>query len=112
MNKEWTKVILAAGLEIFWVIGLTHSSTITQWMLTISLIILSNYLMISATSALPTGTVYAVFVGLGTVGIVLSDALFFGATLNLLKLILILLLISGVVGLKLLTPENNTKEEK
>lgn len=112
MNKEWIKVILAAVLEVFWVIGLTHSNNLFQWALTILLISVSNYLMISATSKLPTGTVYAVFVGLGTVGIVLSDALFFGATLNLLKLILILLLISGVVGLKLLTPENNTKEEK
>lgn len=111
MNKEWTKVILAAILEVFWVIGLTHSNNLFQWTLTIFLIVASNYLMVSATSKLPTGTVYAVFVGLGTVGIVLSDALFFGATLNWLKLLLILLLVSGVVGLKLLTPEKNVTEE-
>ena len=112
MKKEWLNVITAAMLEIFWVIGLTHSTTLLQWLLTVLLIIISNWLMISATSKLPTGTVYAVFVGLGTVGIVLSDALFFGATLNWLKLLLILLLIGGVIGLKLLTPEKNVMEEK
>lgn len=111
MNKEWMKVLAAALLEVFWVIGLTHSDTIIQWILTILLIVLSNYLMISATNKLPTGTGYAVFVGLGTVGIVLSDALFFGANLSWLKLLLILLLISGVIGLKLLTPEQHNKEE-
>lgn len=112
MKKEWLKVVTAAMLEIFWIIGLTHSTTIFQWGLTILLIIISNWLMISATSKLPTGTVYAVFVGLGTVGIVLSDALFFGATLNWLKLLLILLLTGGVIGLKLLPPEKNVMEEK
>lgn len=112
MNKYWFQVIIAAFLEMFWVIGLTHSTTTFQWGLTIILIILSNYLMISATKTLPTGTVYAVFVGLGTVGIVVSDALFFGENLSILKIILILLLLSGVIGLKLLTPEETNKEEQ
>ena len=112
MNKYWFQVIMAAFLEMFWVIALTHSTTTLQWITTVVLIVLSNYLMISATKTLPTGTVYAIFVGLGTVGIVISDTLFFGASLSLLKIILILLLLSGVIGLKLLTPEDSKKEEE
>jgi len=112
MNKYWFQVIMAAFLEMFWVIGLTHSTNTLQWALTIILIILSNYLMISATKTLPTGTVYAVFVGLGTVGIVISDSLFFGASISFLKIILILLRLSGLIGLKLLTPEETKQEEQ
>jgi len=45
------------------VIGLTHSFDFWTWTGTVVLIIVSNYLMITAAQVLPAGTVYAVFVG-------------------------------------------------
>lgn len=105
MNRNWIKVFIAAFLEIFWVIGLTHAYDFWTWTGTIIFIIVSNYLMITAAQVLPAGTVYAIFVGLGTAGTVVAGLLFFGESFNWGKIILITTLLIGVIGLKLVTPE-------
>lgn len=109
MNRNWIKVFVAAFLEIFWVVGLTHSYDFWTWTGTIIAIIISNYLMITAGQVLPAGTVYAVFVGLGTAGTVISEILFFGEPFKWKKILLILLLLIGVIGLKLVT-DNEVEE--
>lgn len=108
--KAWLKVLLASLLEVFWVIGLAHADVFWEWGGTILAIGICNYLLIKATSELPTGTVYAVFVGLGTAGAVLSEIMFFGEPFNIVKILLIILLLIGVIGLKLVT--DNGQEEK
>lgn len=105
MNKEWMKVFIAAFFEVFWVIGLKHADSFWEWSGTLLCIAVSFYLMIMAGKGLPVGTVYAVFVGLGTAGTVLSEVLFFGEPINALKLVLIVVLLAGVIGLKLVTVE-------
>jgi len=105
VNRNWIKVFIAAFLEIFWVIGLTHAYGFWTWTGTIILIVVSNYLMITAAQVLPTGTVYAIFVGLGTVGTVVAGLLFFGESFNWGKIILITTLLIGVIGLKFVTSE-------
>ena len=105
MNKEWMKVFIAAFFEVFWVIGLKHADDVWTWIGTAIAIAVSFYLMIMAGKTLPVGTVYAVFVGLGTAGTVVSDILFFGQDFNIAKIGLIALLLMGVVGLKLVTKE-------
>ncbi|GKV67440.1 MULTISPECIES: multidrug efflux SMR transporter [unclassified Sporosarcina] len=109
MNRNWIKVFIAAFFEIFWVIGLTHAYDFFTWTGTIILIIVSNYLMITAAYVLPAGTVYAIFVGLGTAGTVVAGSLFFGESFNWGKIILIIILLIGVIGLKLVTPEKEKK---
>ena len=86
MNTNWIKVFIGAFFEVFWVIGLKHA-------------------IISAGRKLPVGTVYAVFVGLGTAGTVLSGILFFGEPFKVEKIILTLLILAGVMGLKLVTKD-------
>ncbi|PWZ67351.1 QacE family quaternary ammonium compound efflux SMR transporter, partial [Staphylococcus pseudintermedius] len=54
---QWTKVIFAGLMEVVWVIGLTHSHLLYQWILTIALISLSFWMMVSASRILPVGTV-------------------------------------------------------
>ncbi|GIP56359.1 multidrug efflux SMR transporter [Paenibacillus woosongensis] len=103
MNNNWIKVVIAAFFEVFWVIGLKHADDFWTWAGTVISIIVSFYLMIMAGKKLPVGTVYAVFVGLGTAGTVFSDIVFFGEPFKLAKLILIVVLLAGVMGLKLVT---------
>ncbi|WP_391118994.1 DMT family transporter [Psychrobacillus sp. L3] len=105
MNTDWIKVFIAAFFEVFWVIGLKHSSGFWTWTGTVISICISFYLMIMAGRKLPVGTVYAVFVGMGTAGTVISEMLLFGETFKVSKIILILLLLAGVVGLKLVTSD-------
>lgn len=109
MNMHWVKVLIAAVFEIFWVIGLGHAYNVWTWAGTIAAIVVSNYFLITATKELPTGTVYAVFVGLGTAGAVVSEILLFGEPFNVMKILLIMLLLAGVIGLKLVTDDDKKK---
>ena len=107
MNRDWFQVVIAAAFEVFWVIGLKHASDFWTWTGTLIAIIISFYLMIMAARKLPVGTVYAVFVGLGTAGTVFSEILFFNEPVQVSKIFLILFLLAGVIGLKTVT---ETKE--
>ncbi|ARJ50453.1 DMT family transporter [Staphylococcus lutrae] len=102
---QWIKVILAGFIEVIWVIGLTHVHHFYQWLLTIAIICLSFWMMLSASRVLPVGTVYAVFVGIGTLGTVIVGILFFGESLSPIKLFFIITLLVGVIGLKLSSDE-------
>lgn len=104
--KYWLMVIIAAGFEVGWVIGLKHASSVLEWGLTIICIIVSFGVLIYAGRFIPVGTVYAVFVGLGTVGTVVMDMVLFDAPVRPLVLVFIGTLLLGVIGLKLATPND------
>ncbi|MFF2483849.1 DMT family transporter [Paenibacillus sp. NPDC058071] len=105
MNKTWLSVAVAAMFEVGWVIGLKHAHGILEWGATVIAIIVSFTLMILASRSLPVGTVYAVFVGLGTAGTVLAEIILFGNPVQVSKVILIGVLLIGVIGLKMLSKE-------
>ncbi|MGI2326729.1 DMT family transporter [Planococcus sp. YIM B11945] len=105
MNSTWLKVVAAAVFEVVWVIGLKHADSWGEWLVTVFAIGISFYVMIMAGRKLPVGTVYAVFVGLGTAGTVLSDILIFGEPVKMEKLVLVAVLLAGVIGLKLVTED-------
>jgi len=107
-NLDWAKIFGAAFFEVVWVIGLKHASTAWEWIGTCMAILISFYVIISAGKRLPVGTVYSVFVGLGTVGTILSEVIFFGEPVKPIKLILVVILCIGVAGLKWATPEKST----
>ena len=106
MNKYWINVFIAAIFEVCWVVGLKHAYDFWTWGGTVIAIIISFTAMIHASSKLPVGSVYAVFVGLGTAGTVTADMLLFGEPFQLIKIMLIIVLLFGVLGLKLLSQEN------
>ncbi|PYI55743.1 DMT family transporter [Paenibacillus flagellatus] len=110
MNRHWITVWIAGCFEIAWVIGLKHAYDATTWLLTLAAIAVSMALLIRASGKLPVGTTYAVFTGIGTAGTVLMETIVFGEPLRVVKLLLILLLVCGVAGLKLVTVETKTKE--
>lgn len=109
LNMNWIKVFVAAIFEVFWVIGLKHAYDFWTWSGTVISILISFYAMIMAGKKLPVGTVYAVFVGLGTAGTVFSDIVFFDEPFKPAKIILIMVLLAGVIGLKLVTSDKVEK---
>lgn len=109
MNRSWIEIIIAAFFEIAWVVGLKYSEHLLHWGGTFLAIIISFYLLIKATKNLPVGTAYAVFVGLGTTGTVLLDALLFNESLFPWKIVFVILLLVGVIGLKILTDQKEVK---
>nr|WP_263314400.1 multidrug efflux SMR transporter [Mammaliicoccus sp. Marseille-Q6498] len=102
---NWVKIVIGAIFEVMWVVGLTHSNNVVEWMVTIVAIVVSFYLLINASKQLPVGTSYAVYVGLGATGVTIVDFVFFGEPVVIGKVILIITLIIGVVGLKMVTKE-------
>ncbi|MGP4105465.1 DMT family transporter [Virgibacillus sp. L01] len=105
MKRSWNIVLLAGLFEIGWVIGLKYASNVGTWVLTSFAIYLSMHLLIIASRKLSVGTAYAVFTGMGTAGTVILEIVLFGEPFNLVKILLIILLLSGVIGLKTITTE-------
>jgi len=101
----WLYVVWASIVEVFWVLGLRFSTTWWHWLGTVVAIIFSFYFIIKACEKLPSGTVYAVFTGAGAAMIVALDFLVFDAVFSFGKLLFILLIIAGVIGLKMTTDE-------
>lgn len=109
MNMSWIYVYLSGITEILWAIGLKYSDAWWEWVLTFTLIIMAFVLTIKASEALPVATVYVVFTGIGAVGTNLVDILVFREPVSVMKIVFIVLLIAGIIGLKLVTdkPEDS-----
>ncbi|UYO36649.1 multidrug efflux SMR transporter [Bacillus zhangzhouensis] len=107
---KWGNVLIAAIFEVGWVMGLKYADSLLEWGATIVCIVVSFYLLLKATTELPVGTLYAVFTGLGTAGTVIVGMVM-GEPVQLVKLLLIMVLLSGVLGLKLTTGEKKGETE-
>lgn len=97
----WLLVILGGIVEIFWVSGLKYANSFWLYCLTFLGILISFCLMILATKKLEVSVAYAVFVGIGSAGIVIAEMLVFGESIDFVRIILIGALLFGVIGLKL-----------
>jgi quaternary ammonium compound-resistance protein SugE len=100
----WIYIIMAGLLEIVWVIGLKYSHGFTKIIpsiVTVVIIIISFFFLSKALHSIPLGTGYAIFTGLGTVGTVVAGILFWGETINPLKVFFVALMISGIIGIKI-----------
>lgn len=97
----WLLVILGGIVEIFWVSGLKYANSFWLYCLTFLGILISFCLMILATKKLEVSVAYAVFVRIGSAGIVIAEMLVFGESIDFVRIILIGTLLFGVIGLKL-----------
>ena len=103
---SWTILFLAGIFEIFWAVGLKYSDGFTKLfptIFTIVTMIISFYLLSLALKALPIGTAYAVWVGIGTVGTVIAGIMLFGESMSLIRVMSILFILIGIIGLKFTT---------
>ena len=108
----WILVIIAAIFEVGWATGLKHANSLLEWTLTFIGVVVSFVLLVRAATTLPTSTVYAVFVALGTVGTVLVDILIFHSPFNWAMLFFLVLLLVGVLGLKLVTGKQSAERRQ
>ncbi|WP_025681528.1 DMT family transporter [Paenibacillus massiliensis] len=111
MRRGWIYIFIGGCLEIVWVSGLKHASTLLEWLVTAVALATSFYLILQAARSLPIGTVYAVFTGLGTAGTVMAEMVIFGEPFSWPKVLLTLLLLSGIIGLKLVTDSDSVSRQ-
>jgi len=103
----WTYLLLAAACEVIWALGLKQSAGFTRvWptVYTVFFMLLSFVLLAQAMKVLPVGTAYAVWTGIGAVGTALFGILLFGEPSSAGRLVSLVLVISGIIGLKVFTP--------
>ena len=103
----WIVLILAGLFEVGWAIGLKYTEGFTRlWptVWTVATMAISLWLLGIAMKDLPVGTAYSVWVGVGAVGTVTLGIVLLGEPANAGRLISVALIIGGIVGLKLATP--------
>ena len=112
-NLAWGLIILGGIVECFWASGLKYADNLLLYTLTgIGILFSFAAMALAIKSDIEIGVAYSVFVGIGTVGIALAEILVFGEPFSLLKIVLILLLLIGVIGLKLATSEKESAQER
>lgn len=102
----WLLLLLAGLCEIGWAVGLKYTEGFTRlWpsVATIAAMMVSISLLGLALRALPLGTAYAIWTGIGTLGTVILGIWLFGESTAPLRLLCIGLIIAGIVGLKLVS---------
>lgn len=103
-NMAWIYLFIAGLFEVVWAIGLKYSHGFTRLVpsiITIFGMIISFYLLAMATRSLPIGTSYAVWTGIGALGTVIFGIIFFNEPLNLLRILFLILILVGILGLKI-----------
>lgn len=104
---NWAILVTAGLLEVVWAIGLKYTDGFTRlWpsVATVSAMLLSVWLLGIAMRTLPVGTAYAVWVGIGAIGTAIFGIILFAESANTGRLLSLLLIFAGIVGLKLSTP--------
>lgn len=103
----WLVLIVAGLFEVGWAIGLKYTEGFsrlwpTVW--TVAAMIVSLYLLGVALKTLPVGTAYAVWTGVGAVGTAVLGMVLLGESREVARLACIGLIVAGIIGLKLVTP--------
>ncbi|MFA0813088.1 quaternary ammonium compound efflux SMR transporter SugE [Microbulbifer epialgicus] len=103
----WIYLVVAGLFECGWAIGLKYTVGFTKLvpsLLTISAMAISFWLLSLAMKTIPVGTAYAVWTGIGAVGVAILGMFLFGESRDVMRVVCLLLIVSGIVGLKLVSP--------
>ena len=102
---NWIYLLIASLFEVGWPFGMKMAAISTNkilWILfAIVAMTLSGIFLYLAQKEIPVGTAYAIWTGIGAACTFIIGVLVFHDTLNLMRSLGVLLIISGVVLLKL-----------
>ena len=106
----WFLLIGAGLLEIVWATALKYSEGFARlWpgAIAVAAAIASIVMLGLALKSLPVGTAYAVWVGIGAVGVALAGILFLGESASFARLAFLALILIGIVGLRMVGPASS-----
>jgi len=101
--NPWIALAVAGALEVAWASGFKFVGVqrpVTSLFVAVGMV-LSFFFLWVATQKLPIGTAYAVWTGIGAVGAALVGVLAYGEPATAVRLLCIVLIVAGIVGLKL-----------
>jgi quaternary ammonium compound-resistance protein SugE len=102
----WTWLTLAGLLEVVWAIGLKYTDGFSRvWpsAITGAAMLGSVYFLALAVRTIPIGTGYAVWTGIGAVGVAILGIVLFNESRDLVRIGSILLIVAGIAGLRLVS---------
>lgn len=105
----WIILFIAGLFEVAWAIGLKYSEGFTKPLIsvvTVVCMIISMGLLGLSLKQLPVGTAYAIWTGIGAVGTAILGIILFNESKDIARIVSILLIISGIIGLKLFSGAN------
>lgn len=100
----WAILAIAVVSEVIWALSLKWAAgqaTLVASALPIILSFVNMGLLALAMRGIPAGTAYAVWTGLGAVGVIIGGAILFGETIAPVQAGFMVLIVVGVVGTKL-----------
>ena len=100
----WTLLFVAGIAEIVFALSLKYNQGFTKlWPSIVTMFsgASSFYLLMLAIKTLPVGTAYAVWTGMGAVGVALFGIILFKESTDILRLASIALVVIGIIGLRL-----------
>ena len=103
----WIYLLVASLFEIGWAVGLKYTQGFTRlWpsVCTLTAMVASMGCLALAVRTIPVGTGYAIWTGIGAVGTATLGILLFAEPFTASRVVCLLLIVSGIVGLKLTAP--------
>ena len=107
-GSAWIILFIAGLCEVGWAVGLKYTEGFSRFWpsaATIIAMVVSVVLLGWSLKTLPLGTAYGVWTGIGAVGTATLGIILFGESREVARLVCIGLIVAGIVGLKLLTPD-------
>ena len=104
----WLFLLLAGLMEVAWALQFKYSNGFTRlWpsLGSAAALALSFVFLGVSLKSVPFGPAYAVWTGIGAAGAVIVGMLLFGERADALRLGCLVLILTGVVGLKLTIPQ-------
>jgi quaternary ammonium compound-resistance protein SugE len=106
---SWVVLVIAGLFEVVWALGLKSTEGFTRFwpsVGTIAGMIVSFFLLSQALRTIPVGTGYAVWTGIGAIGTAIVGMIWLGEPREVGRIICLLLIGGGIVGLKLFSPSH------
>lgn len=100
----WLILGIAVFTEICWALSLKWAATLGSWQASavpVALSFLNMGLLALAMKDLPAGTAYAIWTGLGAVGVIIAGIFLFGDRINPVQVGFMAMIVIGVAGTKL-----------
>ena len=102
----WIYLVVAGLFECGWAIGIKYTDGFTKTVptiLTVSAMAISFWLLSIAIKTIPIGTAYAIWSGIGALGVAIFGMLIFNESKEMLRIFCLLLIVFGIIGLKLVS---------